>query len=138
MGMSLPLMDTLQPANNRTKCPTATNASIATVVVANGFMDLPPCDEARLFGGVEHLQELTPLDKRFARCHRSSILAAREAAILAAREATEGGPNLWGRQFLRCGGCQNGNGVQALVVSAGHRAMMKTSLLKLLRRAYRG
>src|SRR5262245_28257856 len=110
MGMSLPLMDTLQPANNRTKCPTATNASIATVVVANGFMDLPSCDEARLFRGVEHLQELTPLDKRFARCHRSSILvareaailAAREAAILAAREAAEGGPNLRGRQFLRC------------------------------------
>src|SRR5262249_23086216 len=47
MGMSIPLTDTLQPANNRTKCAIATNARIATVAVANGFMDLPPCDEAR-------------------------------------------------------------------------------------------
>jgi hypothetical protein len=81
MGMSIPLTETLQSANNRSKCTIATNARIATVAVANGFMDLPPCHEARqistpplgaverstalegahpfcvsIFGGVEHLR----------------------------------------------------------------------------------
>ena len=47
MGMSLPLIDTLQPANNRTECTIATKARIATVVVAKRLHGLPPCDEAR-------------------------------------------------------------------------------------------
>ena len=47
MGTSIPLTETLQPVNNRTKCTIATNARIATVAVAKGFMYLPPCDEAR-------------------------------------------------------------------------------------------
>ena len=39
MGMSIPFTETLQPANNRTKCTIATNARVATVAVAKGFTD---------------------------------------------------------------------------------------------------